>query len=272
MGNRLKYIIAVIIALICILAGWVLFGHRSLTAAERQALDEAYNKAKASIATHAAALENWYLDYCKEATLETAESLTGLKATWTVIVNMGDEKKIQEFAEGVIAKHLFTPEQCENQLYTEIGKTLMEWRDIENELAEKTECYSLESSHNAAAQKGTPADFQHDLVRKKIYETIVLFVGTEVATEIVLATASSIGIISTSAAFSPETLGISLVAGAVIAYIVNLFTDPEKDVRVMLDEQVKKTGATQRKIFEETLNKALESQRKDWENKISSIL
>lgn len=272
MNNKLKYIIAVIIALICILAGWVCFGHRSLTAAERQALDEAYNKAKASIATHAAALENWYLDYCKEATLETAESLTGLKATWTVIVNMGDEKKIQEFAEGVIAKHLFTPEQCENQLYTEIGKTLMEWRDIENELAEKTECYSLESSHNADAQKGAPADFQHDLVRKKIYETIVLFVGTEVATEIVLATASSIGIISTSAAFSLETLGISLVAGTVIAYIVNWFTDPEKDVRVMLDEQVKKTGATQRKIFEETLNKALEAQRKDWENKISSIL
>ena len=266
MGNRLKYIVAVIIALICILAGWVLFGHRSLTAAERQALDEAYNKAKASIATHATAFENWYLDYCKEATLETAELLTGLKATWTVLVKMGDEKKCLEFAERVIAEHLFTPEQCENQLYTEIVETLMEWRDIENELAEKTECYSLGSSHNADAQKGTPEAFQHDfdLVRKIIYETIVLFVGTEVATEIVLATASAV--------FSLKTLRTSLIVGTVIAYVVNLFKDPEKDVRVKLDEQVKKTGATQRKIFEETLNKALEARRKDWENKISSIL
>lgn len=265
--------IAAIVVLIAIGVGYLMLTACELTPEQQQHVDTAYQDARKSIDVHATKLEQWYLDHCNGATKKTADTLTDWRMKLATVITFGDKEEIKKKSGEIISRELFSAEDCKQAWAKALGDALMDWVNIENELATQTRCYSLSGEAKAEAGKANALSYSDDELRTQVVRALqaegISFVGGEILTQVAVQMGTSAGILGTGAALSWKTLGISLGVGIVADIVVGWIMDPSGKIQVKLDEAVRKAAAEQKKRFTEAMIKALDARRAEWEQQIS---
>ena len=242
----------------------------------RQYAEESYRKCEAAIETGAASLEQWHVDLCNGRTKSTAGALTGLRAKWEAIKALGDEKKMEMFFNKVVERELISAQSCQEAWMQAIVEVTRQWEDIENELAMQTECYALSSEAKAEKLKEAPVNGgkigDHDLIRKKLRDSLisdgVSMVTSEIATTIAIQIAVSTGVLTTATVTGPVTFGAGFVVGVLVDIVIDYFTDPSGKVQKSLDEQMVKMGAEQKAMFREKMKEVLDARYGEWKKQL----
>lgn len=241
------------------------------TPQQEAAINRAYLACAEEVDKSADELETWYMSYTKGPTEKAADELVGWKAKWITLT--GTEKERRAHAREVMRKYLFTEDSVKKQVARRVAAVMVEWRDIENNLAIETGCMSLSSK--AKAEKiqgkeaaGPPPEVLRNEVLNTVYREVASLVGGEVLTVIATDLATSTGILSAGLAAGWETFGIGLAAGVLVDVIFGWFTDPEGKIQAQLDDRIRKTATQQKKVFREVMMKALNARRDEWINQM----
>ena len=248
-------------------------GGKSLTSEQQTALDKAYEEAAAAVTARGAQLEQWYLRQ-KEFTPAAASELTSLRSKWVMGKTMvtGNEEQRKQYVNAVIAKHLYSKEDCEQGTMHHAALLIKDWLDAEDTLSRKARCPSLSVEAREHELKGADmvtANINGELAQM-LYAELGALVGGELASQVGIQLATSAGLIGAGTLGAAETFGISLGLGILADLVVSWIMDAEADITEKLNEQVEKEACEHRKLFEETMLKVLKQRKADWEEQISN--
>lgn len=272
-----KWIIAFSCIIIAALA--IIFftsGSKELTVEQRKCIDAAYQKCQLAVEKEAAALEKWYLSRCGEHTKRAADSLAGWTAKRKIMFLSKEE--LAQYTKEVLDKEVFSEADCQKKIVSAIAHVSKSWLDAEDELSIQTDCFELSSKAKAEKIRASGMSIPNNDLRGQVIRSLqtegVSLVAGELAAQIAVQMATSAGILGTGAALSWETFGIGLVVGVVGGSMMNIIhdnwiMDPAGKVQDQLDAQIRKTAAAQKKLFRESLMKALEARRWEWIDQIS---
>ena len=272
-----KWIIAFSCIIIAALA--IIFftsGSKELTVEQRKCIDAAYQKCQLAVEKEAAALETWYLSRCGEHTKRAADSLTGWTAKWKTV--FGSKEELAQYTKEVLDKEVFSEADCQKKIVSAIAHVSKSWLDAEDELSIQTDCFELSSKAKAEKVRPSGMSILSDDLRGQVIRSLVAegssLIAAELAAQVAVQMATSTGILGTGTALSVEPLDISHVVVVVGGSMMNMIRDnwimdPAGKVQYLLDAQIRKTAAAQKKLFRESLMKALEARRWEWIDQIS---
>lgn len=275
MSARIK-IVGVLLLLAVALYGALQLLHgggKPLTQEQKAAVDQAYREAAAAVTARGAQLEQWYLEQ-KKSTPAAASELTSLRSKWVVGKTMvtGDQQQRRQYVNAVIAKHLYSQEDCEQGTMHHAAMLIKDWLDVEDTLSVKAQCPSLSvqaREHKLRGGVAVTTDVNGELA-KMLYAELGSLVGGELASQVGIQLATSAGLIGAGTLGAAETFGISLGLGILADAVVSWIMDVEADITEKLNEQVEKEACEHRKQFERNMLQALKQRKADWVKQIST--
>lgn len=273
MNTRMKMIgVLGLMAAVCGVFVLMHTGGKPLSSEQQTAVVKAYKEAAAAVTARGKQLEQWYLKQ-KEFTPAAANELTNLRSKWVMGKTMvtGNEEQRQQYVNAVIAKHLYSKEDCEQGTMHHAALLIKDWLDAEDTLSRKARCPSLSveaREHGLEGADMVTANINDELAQM-LYAELGALVGGELASQVGIQLATSAGLIGAGTLGAAETFGISLGLGILADLVVSWIMDAEADITEKLNEQVEKEACEHRKLFEETMLKALKQRKADWEEQIS---
>lgn len=233
-------------------------------AKSRAILAEGYANCRIAIAQRGAELERAILARSVR-TEALADELTGLNAMWKCVWN--SEAELNAWISGMVKDTLYNENETSQQVAQSVAFLLNDWNEQENAMAMK-----LGRPVFGEAKKGKAVEMgPHNIpagMNRKLMEQIFYTIGGDLAGEAVGMLAANMavtsGILSASALSGWATFGISAVAGGVVAYIVNLATDPSPQIEAELNNQLAQSAAQMRRQFETSMQAVLDERVKEW--------
>lgn len=247
-------------------------GGKPLTAEQKEAVDQAYAEAAAAVTARGAQLEQWYLEQRKSTPAAAAE-LTSLRSKWVVAktaVTRNDVQR-QQYVNAIIAKHLYSTQDCEKGTAHHAALLIKDWLDVEDSLSMAANCPALGlKAREEEVQHGNVVTTDMDgELEQMLYAELGSLLGGEVASYVGIELATSAGLIGAGTLGAAETFGISLGLGILADIVVSWAMDVEGKIEAKLNEQVEADAAAHRKNFESTMLQALRKRKDDWVGQIS---
>ncbi len=242
---------------------------KGLTMADHVAICRAYRKAEAEADARVQAVRKTVLgrkDHCASV----VASITGYRAMWECARN--GEEGLRKYVEAVIAEKLISESFCMKLVSSEAANFVLALRDIEDELAEATQCYSLSLAPEHAGANQTARFASEDLqlmdaMQKHLLVELTAAVGSEVATQMLIGA----GILATGSTFSVTTLGTSMAAGLVVNLVLRCFVNPTEKVEKQLNDAMDDAAEKQSELFRDALRQILDQRRRCWEAEITAM-
>lgn len=248
-------------------------GGKPLSQEQLAAVDKAYAEAAAAVTARGAQLEQWYLEQ-KKYTPAAASELTSMRSKLVVVKTAatGNDKQRQQYVNAIIAKHLYSTQDCEKGTAHHAALLIKDWLDVEDSLSMAANCpaLGLKARETKVQHGGTVTTDMNGELEQMLYAELGSLLGGEVASYVGIELATSAGLIGAGTLGSVETFGISLGLGILADIVVSWAMDVEGKIEAKLNEQVEKDAAAHRKNFESTMLQALQKRKADWMEQISN--
>lgn len=228
---------------------------------------EGYANCESAVTRRAAEFEQELLSR-KKRVPQLAEDLTDWGAKWKVIKSCGDEAAVNAWVESQVEQALYNPQENQQLLARYIAAVAADWQEEENRLAQKLGRPVVGKDRDAAPVDvdsiPVPEGMNRELWQQIMYE-LAANLGGEIAAVLATKMAISGGIITASAGVSWATFGISIVAGVVVSWIVDLIVDPKPELEAKLNAQLEDNAGRMRARFEEVMLEVLKRRAREWD-------
>lgn len=196
-----------------------------------------------------------------------ADNLVSWSGKWQAIKTWGDEKAVNAWVEQQVEKSLYNPTENQQLLLKSTAAMVADWQQIENEMALKLGHPVVGKTKKSAPIKvdniPIPPGMNHEIWKQLMYE-IAANLGGEIAATFATQMAVSSGLVTVSASLGPATVGISVVAGVIVAWIVEKITDPSPKIEKELNTQLEKNAKLMRSKFEDMMCQVLKKRVNEW--------
>lgn len=273
MNTRMKMIgVLGLMAAVCGVFVLMHAGGKPLSSEQQTAVVKAYKEAAAAVTVRGTQLEQWYLEQ-KKYTPAAAAELTSLRSKWVVAKTAatGDDKQRQQYVNAIIAKHLYSTQDCEKGTAHHAALLIKDWLDVEDSLSMAANCPALGlKTREEKVQHGNAVTTEMDgELEQMLYAELGSLLGGEVASYVGIELAASAGLIGAGTLGAAETFGISLGLGILADLVVSWAMDVEGKITAKLNEQVEADAAAHRKNFEKAMLQALQKRKDEWVEQIS---
>lgn len=254
-------------ALVLALIGYVVYDCSGAKIYVEPVWKEGYTNCRCAVSRRGAEFEQALLSR-KARVPQLAEELTDWGAKWRVIASCGDEAEVNAWVQSQVERTLYHSEENQQLLAQYIAAVVSDWQEEENRLAQKLGRPVVgEDSHAAPVDVDSipvPEGMNRELWRQIMYE-LAANLGGEVAAVLAAKMAISGGIITASAGTSWATFGISIVAGVVVSWAVEMIVDPKPELEAKLNAQLEENAGHMRERFEQVMLEVLERRVKEWD-------
>ena len=213
----------------------------------------------------------------KERVPEFVEEVLSLKAKWIVCKQYtGIEEKdaTRQFVQEKFEELLVSPEDLRSCLEDTVNSTIAEMERVENRLAvalrkelisrgtPSSELDNVEAYFREAVEQMTTAT-TNDTVRETA-RLAATEIGTAIVMQIIRQLSISAGILSISSATAGETMGITLVVGVLVDWIIAKATDVSCELEAKMNDALDVMAEDLSNEYQRSMYSILEQRSAEW--------
>ncbi|GEM_PF-6012026 len=143
--------------------------------------------------------------------------------------------EVKQAVEQTFKLYLKKCEQIDGDLFVRIRADVP---DLESHPLDSQRFLNLVQQYMADTLRSSGDEIWESLLRDTVAGNVVVFIGEEIITQIIIIVARRVGLTVAATATSWETLGISILVGFVLDWVWNWWTDPEGQLSNQLNQQL----------------------------------